>query len=114
MPYIETKTTVKATAAEAEQLKDELGKAIALIPGKSEEWLMTRLCDNCTMSFKGDSERDCAMVSVDIFGGADKSAYDALTAAICDAVSRVLGVERNRIYVKYCEIDTWGFDGYNF
>ncbi len=114
MPYIETKTTVKATEAQAAQLKSELGKAIELIPGKSEGWLMTHLCDNCTMSFQGDAEKDCAMVSVDIFGSADRSAYDALTAAICETVSRVLGIDKGRIYVKYSEVGTWGFDGYNF
>ncbi len=113
MPYIETKTSIKATDEQKLKLKEKLGEAIALIPGKSEAWLMTRLEDCCTMSFKGDMTEACAIVEIDIFGAADKDSYDALTSAVCDIVNEVLGVKRDRIYIKYRECDIWGFDGYN-
>ena len=47
-------------------------------------------------------------------GKADAESYDALTEALCNTVSEALGVKKNRIYVKYEEIDNWGWNGMNF
>ena len=47
MPYIKTSTTVKVTKEMEKALTEEYGKAIELIPGKSEEWLMLNLSDEC-------------------------------------------------------------------
>ena len=40
MPCIQTKVSVKMTEQQEKTIKTELGKAISLIPGKSENWLM--------------------------------------------------------------------------
>ncbi len=114
MPYIETKTTVKLTEGTAKALKEAFADAIALIPGKSEEWLMLGFEDGKKMAFRGDMDTDCAMLEVDIFGSARDSAYDALTERLCNVVSDILGVPKDRIYVKYRECDRWGYNGFNF
>ncbi len=114
MPYIETKTTVKATCEQERLFKEALGKAIEIIPGKSEAWLMLNLIDGCRMSFKGDADTDCAMVEIDIFGSAECETYDAMTEAVCNIVNEIFGIKKDRIYVKYRECDTWGYNGFNF
>ncbi len=114
MPYISTKTTAKVSREQEIRLKEELGRAIELIPGKSEKYLMLNLDDGCRMAFGGSTEPDIAMVEIDIFGRADDSAFDALTERVCDIINEVVGVAKNRIYVKYREVDRWGFNGYNF
>ena len=43
MPYIETKTSVPIPPETREILKTRLGQAIALLPGKSEQWLKESL-----------------------------------------------------------------------
>jgi len=40
MPFIDTKTNVTITKEKEKELKERLGKAISIIPGKSESWLM--------------------------------------------------------------------------
>ena len=40
MPFISTKTNVTVTKEKETQLKERLGQAISIIPGKSESWLM--------------------------------------------------------------------------
>ena len=114
MPYIETKTNVTLTDKQKRELKEELGKAIEAIPGKSEQWLMLGFTDGMTMAFRGDAEAPCAMIEVALFGSADAAAYDALTEILCDKAARILGVPSARIYVKYTEHDRWGFNGFNF
>ena len=54
MPFIDTKTTVKIDKETELRLKAEFAKAIELIPGKSERWLMLSFSDNERMWFVGD------------------------------------------------------------
>ena len=114
MPYIDLKTTAKITKEKEIDLKAAFGEAISLIPGKSERWLMVKLDGECKMFLAGDNQDDVAMVEIDIFGSATDAAYDALTARITDIINEEINIPKDRIYVKYEEIDTWGYNGANF
>ena len=71
-----TETTVSKSINPGQRdiLKSKLGNAIALIPGKSEAWLMLAFEDNMSMYFKGDNSADYAYVEVSLFGGASDAA----------------------------------------
>ncbi len=114
MPYIETISTKTITPEKEASLKEKLGEAIALIKGKSESWLMLSFRGGEHMAFAGDSMRDTAMVSVELFGSASDSEYGALTARLTEIISSELGISPDRIYVKYTEIAHWGWSGENF
>ncbi len=112
MPYIETKTNVKITAESEARIRVALGKAIELIRGKSERWLMLSFADNVRMSFQGDTN-PTAIIEVKIYGSATDGEYSALTAKITEIISAELGIAPSRIYVKYEETDVWGWSGSN-
>ena len=114
MPYINTLTTVKLTAEQEAELTRQYGKAIELIAGKSEEWLMLGFEGERRMAFRGTTSPDIAMIEVDILGKAKDPEYDKLTEKLCEIINSVLGVPRNRIYVKYSEYEHWGYNGMNF
>ncbi|MBR4858999.1 MAG: hypothetical protein IKU08_07420 [Clostridia bacterium] len=114
MPYIRTTVSKPLTDENKENLKAKLGEAIALIPGKSEAWLMLAFDDNTSMYFKGDGTQDYAFLQVSIFGSTSDAAYDRLTAALSEIVNEELGIDRANIYVKYDEADHWGWNGINF
>ncbi len=114
MPYISTKTTKKITKEEEAALTKEFGKAISIINGKSERWLMLDFSGERRMAFSGNAEEDCAMIEIEIFGKGSSKEYSLLTEKVCEIVNKILGVKKDRIYVKYEEIETWGFDGNNF
>ncbi len=111
MPYI--KVTTNAAGIDAAKLEKKLGAAIALIPGKSERWLMTKVEDGAKMAFAG-SEEPCVMAEVSLFGAATRDAYDKLTAELCRVLSEATGASGDRVYVKYEETGTWGWSGSNF
>ena len=113
MPYISTKTNVAISKDKEIALKTAFGKAIENIPGKTENWLMLEFSDSQRMWFAGD-DAPVAMLEVKIFGSASDSAYDALTGALTDIVSTELLIAQSRIYIKYEEIDNWGWNGNNF
>lgn len=114
MPYISTKTTVSLSPEQREVIKTKLGKAIELIPGKNESWLMLDFEDNCSMYFKGSNDKPLAFVDVKLFGKASAEAYSKLTKGITDIIRDELGVNPDCTYVKYEEVTTWGWNGNNF
>ena len=76
MPFINTKVNVKITEEQERLLKGELGKAISLIGGKSESWLMLNFEDNNRMYFKGKNEYGIAFIEVKIYGRATAAEYE--------------------------------------
>jgi phenylpyruvate tautomerase PptA (4-oxalocrotonate tautomerase family) len=114
MPYISTKTNVEISKEKEVTIKEKLGKAIALIPGKSENWLMCAFEDQVSMFFKGDGDCNIAFIEVKIFGKSTSDAYLALTKKITEIISEELSVEADKIYVKYEEVSVWGWNGMNF
>lgn len=114
MPFINTKVNVSLTKEQEISLKEKFGKAIECIPGKTEAWLMCAFEKDVSMYFKGDGESKMAFVEVKIFGKAQESAFAALTKAITDILSAELNLQPDHIYVKYEEVDHWGWNGRNF
>ena len=112
MPLITAKTSVEISKEKETILKEKFGKAIELI-NKSESWLMVDFQDKSRLWFKGTDE-DCGIIEVDLFGKASDSGYDALTEKITEIVCSELPIDRSRLYVKYNEIDHWGYSGFNF
>lgn len=114
MPYIRTTVSKEISQENIENIKTKLGQAIALIPGKSESWLMLAFEDNVNMYFKGDCSEEYAYIEVSLFGSTSDAAYDRLTAAISEIINEELGIDRANIYIKYEEADHWGWNGSNF
>ncbi|MCI8387406.1 MAG: hypothetical protein HFE63_02930 [Clostridiales bacterium] len=114
MPYINFKTSAQLTAEKETELKAELGRAISIIPGKSETYLMVEIQDNAHLWLGGDDSAPAAMVDVKIFGHAKPSDFSSLTAEICRISKSKLGISPSRVYVTYAEVENWGWNGSNF
>lgn len=114
MPFINSKITVKLSDEKEKDIKNRLGQAIALIPGKSESWLMLGFEEEYKLYFKGNKEEKAAFVEVSIYGSTSASALNSLTIEICDIFNEELGIPKDKIYVKYSETQNWGWNGSNF
>lgn len=114
MPYIDTKVSVKMSKEQEACIKEKLGKAIELIPGKSENWLMLGFQDEYKMYFKGSNENPMAFIEVKVFGSENKEAFRQLTGEICNIMNQVLGISPAQVYVKYEAVSNWGWNGSNF
>lgn len=113
MPFINTRTSAEISKEQEILLKEKMGKAISLI-GKSESWLMLNFEDNCRLYFKGDNSKNMAIIEVALFGKANNSQYDALTEKLTEEVSEVLKIDPSNVYIKYEEVEYWGYNGFNF
>ena len=114
MPFINTKTNVTVSREQEAELVKELGRAITLIPGKSESVLMLNLQDNQRMAFRGTAEGKMAMVEVGLLGKAPAKSLNDFTAECCNILNRILGIPGNGVYISYLEYEHWGYDGENF
>lgn len=113
MPFINSKVSIAISNEQEEKLKSRLGKAVSLIPGKSEAWLMTGFEDDYHLYFRGDNSQPMAFIEVKTFGKENASAFDALTAEICKIFNEELGIAPDHIYIKYEAVANWGWNGGN-
>ena len=114
MPMISMNTSTPITAEQELVLKEKLGKAIELLSGKTEAWLMLGFEDNCRLWFRGDNSQPLAYVEVSALGKINPDDSEKLTAEICDICKDVLGIDGSGVYVKYEETDKWGYNSVNF
>ncbi len=114
MPYLRARTNCTVSEKETTALRRAFGEAISLIPGKTERWLMVDIDGGASLSLAGDADRKLAMLEVEIFGKSTPAAYDALTARLTEIMGEILGIAPDGVYVKYAEVDHWGFAGSNF
>lgn len=114
MPFISTKTNKTITKDTAKALKEAYASAIELLPGKTEKWLMLSFEGDTQMAFHGDMDSPMAFLTVSLVGSASDEAYDALTKRLCGIMGETLGIASDMVYVKYEEVDHWGWDNINF
>ncbi len=114
MPFINSKVSVAMSKEKKESVKKKLGEAISLIPGKSESWLMVGFEDSYDLYFKGNQDAPTAFIEVKVYGSAPSDALNEMTGAISDIFSGEIGIPKDRIYIKYEEVENWGWNGSNF
>ena len=114
MPFINSKVSVSLSQEKETELKSRLGQAISLIPGKSENWLMTGFEENYHLYFRGDNSQPMAFVEVKVFGQENPAAFEKMTAEITKIFGEVLGIAGDHIYIKYEAVSNWGWNGGNF
>ena len=102
MPCIQITTAKPITAAQEQAVKAELGKAIELLPRKSEKWLMCVFRSDASVWFQGE-QADAALVEVDVFGTLEKEPCDALTVAIMKIMEAELSIAPDKLY-NCCQV----------
>ena len=83
--------------------------------GKTEDWLMITLEDECRMWFRGEKGRPMAIVEVKVLGKEiDSAASEKMTKAVCGLFQEQLGVDPEDIYIRYLASVDWGWNNANF
>lgn len=113
MPNMHFYTNLTVTPEQKTEIKKAFAESIAIIPGKSEKWLMVIIEDGVSI-YLGGSDAPCAMVSVELLGSADGAIYEKVTADVTAKLSKLLGLAPDRIYTKYSEYRHWGYNGEHF
>lgn len=111
MPFIKIKVSNEISSEKEEIMKSRLGKAIEIIPGKTEEYLLLEFEDNCHLWLKGDKDKPIAYIEAAIFGNENHIGFDLFTKELTDIISSELEIDPMNIYIKYEDIISWGVSG---
>lgn len=111
MPFVISRVSVEVSREQELELKRRLGEAIALVPGKSEAYLLVELEDRCHLFLAGSDEAAIAYLDVSIFGNEDHAGFDHFAAAATQAYHDVLGIDPSRIYLRFSDIASWSVAG---
>ncbi len=114
MPFISSRVNIAMTKEQKETIRKKLGENISIIPGKTEDWLMVEIADNCDLYFRGDEKLPTAFIEVKVFGEIKDIAAGKMTEIISGIYEKELKIKQNRIYIKYEEVEKWGWNGTNF
>lgn len=114
MPFIISRTNRNISREQEHQLKTRLGKAIELVPGKSEQYLMLGFEDNCHFWLRGDDRQPMVYIEAAIWGNEAHLGYNEFTVEMTRIFHDVLGVAPDYIYIRYSDIPDWGVAGHNF
>ena len=114
MPFIISRTNRSISREQELQLKSRLGRAIELVPGKNEQYLLLGFEPNCHLYLRGDDSQPMAYIEVSIWGNERHLGYDQLTAEITRIFHDVLSIAPECIYIRYSDIPDWGAAGQNF
>ena len=114
MPFIFSKVNIPISDEQEIQLKKRLGKAIEILPGLSEEYLMAGFEENYHIYLRGDKSQPTAYIEVSIFGNEAHYGYNKLSAEITKIFREILSINPKNIYIKYNDIKIWGVNGINF
>ncbi len=112
MPFINVKLNSILTEDKEKNIKEKLGKAISILPGKSESVLMINFEDKCRMYFHGNKQ-PMAYVGVNLFKKSPQSAYDEFTKEVTKILQDELHIDPSEIFIKYSETENWGWQGKN-
>ena len=110
MPYIDTHTSAPISEEKKAVLTKKFGRAIELIPGKSEDYLMLHFAGGCAMALGGDTAPS-AMCEVTVFGSGAREDYGKVADALTRILQEELDIAPNRVYVKFSEHPYWGCGG---
>lgn len=111
MPFIKVKTSCPITKEQESELKARLGKAIELIPGKSEAYLLQEFEDSCRLWLSGHNEEPIAYIEAAIFGCESHHGHSFFTSEVTKIFREVLDIRQDHIYIKYEDIIAWGVQG---
>lgn len=109
MPFLIAKINVPIDSEQEIQLKSRLGKAIELIPGLNEKFLLFGV-ENCKIYLRGD-DIPTAYVEFSVFGRENHVGYENFAAAVTKIFVDVLKIPPQNVYMKFSDITAWSVAG---
>jgi len=110
MPYIAVNTTQVLSPALKERIKGELGRLIAILPGKDEDGLFVDFSGGRNI-YKAGKEVEGAFIDLRVYKKSPLDAKKAFTKEVFDLLDRELDIKKNHVYLSIGEYENWGADG---
>jgi len=114
MPFVKAKFSCPVSAEQERMLKSRFGKAIALIPGKSEDYFFLELESGCRIWLHGSDSEPAAYLEAAVYGVDDHAGYPEFAAEAARSCEQVLGIPLRNVFVKFEDISSCDVGGHFF
>ena len=114
MPFIMSKVNIQLNSAQEFQLKSRLGKAMELLPGLSEKYLLAGFESNHHFYLRGDNLQKIAYIEVSIFANENHIGYEEFSAEVTRIFAEILSIPPQNVYIKFVDIPCWSVGGMFF
>ncbi len=110
MPLLNVSTS--QNISEKEIFLNKSSKFISSLLNKSEDFVMVKLNDSLPMQFAGTNQPSC-FIEIKSIGSLNPS---QMSEQICDFFSEAIGVNPERIYINFVDINSsmWGWNNRTF
>ena len=105
MPFVAVHATMPINEAKMDTLQKEIGRIIALIPGKTIDNCMTKIEGGAHMFMSG-KPANSVFCEVRMFGIAPKESKVKVSVELDTLFKQELGADK--VYTNYIESDEWG------
>ena len=110
MPYIDIHTGVTLSKEAREEITREMGRLIAIIPGKNVGNLMLAYHDEVPMALNG-AEGNFLFMDLRLFRTAAADQKKAVVEGCFPVFEKVLGIPPANVYINVIELPNWGSKG---
>lgn len=111
MPFIIARVNVPVSKEQETEIKTLMGRAIGLVPGKNESYLMLGIEDEFRFWLRGDGLQKADYIEASIFGNEDHAGFDVFAAETTEIFCQVLGISPENIHIKFDDIRAWSVGG---
>lgn len=111
MPFVTIQTGAALSEQAKRELAAELGRLIAVIPGKHSGNLMLAIHDNVFMAYSDKDGKKCLNMNVQLYKPAGKADKDKLVEQCTALFGRVCDTPPDCVYFNIIELDNWGVGG---
>ena len=105
MPFVSVITTAVVDEKTMDTLQKEIGRIIAIIPGKTIDNCMTKIEGSASVFMSG-TRANAVFCEVRLFGIAPTEAKAKVTAELHALFTRELSAQK--VYMNYLESEEWG------
>ena len=109
-----SKVNIPINTAQELQLKSRLGKAMEILPGLSEKYLLAGFEDNFHLYLRGDNLQKIAFIEVSIFSNENHIGYEEFSAEVTRIFVDILSIPPQNVYIKFVDIPCWSVGGMFF
>ncbi len=112
MPFIDIKITMSISSDQREAIKLQLGQAISLLSGKTEDYLMIGIQDDYHLYLSGYEMERGAAVTVQHYGDAKTEDLEKLGKEILNTLEAVTAIPSDSVYIIFQPgVETWTLFG---
>jgi phenylpyruvate tautomerase PptA (4-oxalocrotonate tautomerase family) len=114
MPYLKIQTNLPLGKKSQQSILRSASALVALELGKPEELVMVALEPDTAMLFGGNDEPVAFLELKSV--GLPVRRTKRLSQALCELIEQHLGINRDRVYVKFIDVNRgmWGWKGDTF